>query len=258
MTDLNLIAVIPARMASTRFPGKPLAMIHGISMIGHVYHRCKMSAILDEVYVATCDDEIMNYIDSIGGKAIMTKNTHERASDRVAEATLKIEDAIGEKTDIIVLIQGDEPMIVPEMINDAVNPLIEDSTIGVSNLMADIKSIDEFEDPNEVKVVVNENNFALYFSREPIPSRKKYDNQVPMFKQVCVIPFTRDYLLKFTTLEPTPLEIIESVDMNRFLEHGLKIKMVKIKYETYSVDTKKDLEKVKRLMKYDNIYSKYY
>ena len=258
MTDLNLIAVIPARMASTRFPGKPLAMIHGISMIGHVYHRCKMSAILDEVYVATCDDEIMNYIDSIGGKAIMTKNTHERASDRVAEATLKIEDAIGEKTDIIVLIQGDEPMIVPEMINDAVNPLIEDSTIGVSNLMADIKSIDEFEDPNEVKVVVNENNFALYFSREPIPSRKKYDNQVPMFKQVCVIPFTRDYLLKFTTLEPTPLEIIESVDMNRFLEHGLKIKMVRTKYETYSVDTRKDLKKVKRLMKYDNIYSKYY
>ena len=217
-----------------------------------------MSAILDEVYVATCDDEIMNYIDSIGGKAIMTKNTHERASDRVAEATLKIEDAIGEKTDIIVLIQGDEPMIVPEMINDAVNPLIEDSTIGVSNLMADIKSIDEFEDPNEVKVVVNENNFALYFSREPIPSRKKYDNQVPMFKQVCVIPFTRDYLLKFTTLEPTPLEIIESVDMNRFLEHGLKIKMVRTKYETYSVDTRKDLKKVKRLMKYDNIYSKYY
>ena len=217
-----------------------------------------MSAILDEVYVATCDDEIMNYIDSIGGKAIMTKNTHERASDRVAEATLKIEDAIGEKTDIIVLIQGDEPMIVPEMINDAVNPLIEDSTIGVSNLMADIKSIDEFEDPNEVKVVVNENNFALYFSREPIPSRKKYDNQVPMFKQVCVIPFSRDYLLRFTTLEPTSLEIIESVDMNRFLEHGLKIKMVRTKYETYSVDTKKDLEKVKRLMKYDNIYSKYY
>ncbi len=258
MTDLNLIAVIPARMASTRFPGKPLAMIHGISMIGHVYHRCKMSAILDEVYVATCDDEIMNYIDSIGGKAIMTKNTHERASDRVAEATLKIEDAIGEKTDIIVLIQGDEPMIVPEMINDAVNPLIEDSTIGVSNLMADIKSIDEFEDPNEVKVVVNENNFALYFSREPIPSRKKYDNQVPMFKQVCVIPFSRDYLLRFTTLEPTSLEIIESVDMNRFLEHGLKIKMVRTKYETYSVDTRKDLKKVKRLMKYDNIYSKYY
>tara|TARA_B100000315_G_scaffold89795_1_gene82554 strand:- start:111 stop:764 length:654 start_codon:yes stop_codon:yes gene_type:complete len=217
-----------------------------------------MSAILDEVYVATCDDEIMNYIDSIGGKAIMTKNTHERASDRVAEATLKIEDAIGEKTDIIVLIQGDEPMIVPEMINDAVNPLIEDSTIGVSNLMADIKSIDEFEDPNEVKVVVNENNFALYFSREPIPSRKKYDNQVPMFKQVCVIPFSRDYLLRFTTLEPTSLEIIESVDMNRFLEHGLKIKMVRTKYETYSVDTRKDLKKVKRLMKYDNIYSKYY
>jgi 3-deoxy-manno-octulosonate cytidylyltransferase (CMP-KDO synthetase) len=217
-----------------------------------------MSAILDEVYVATCDDEIMNYIDSIGGKAIMTKNTHERASDRVAEATLKIEDAIGEKTDIIVLIQGDEPMIVPEMINDAVNPLIEDSTIGVSNLMAKIKSVDEFEDPNEVKVVVNENNFALYFSREPIPSRKKYDNQVPMFKQVCVIPFSRDYLLRFTTLEPTSLEIIESVDMNRFLEHGLKIKMVRTKYETYSVDTRKDLKKVKRLMKYDNIYSKYY
>ena len=245
-------------MASTRFPGKPLAKILGMPMIGHVYHRCKMSSILDEVYVATCDDEIMNYIDRIGGKAIMTKNTHERASDRVAEATLKIEAVTGKKTDIIVLIQGDEPMIIPEMIDEAINPLIQDSTIEVSNLMANIKTLEEFEDPNEVKVVVNKNNFALYFSREPIPSRKKYDNQVPMFKQVCVIPFSRDYLLRFTTLEPTSLEIIESVDMNRFLEHGLKIKMVRTKYETYSVDTKKDLKKVKRLMKYDNIYSKYY
>ena len=245
-------------MASTRFPGKPLAKILDMPMIGHVYHRCKMAPILNEVYVATCDEEIMNYIDSIGGKAIMTKNTHERASDRVAEATLKIEAVTGKKTDIIVLIQGDEPMIVPEMIDEAVNPLIQDSTIGVSNLMANIKTLEEFEDPNEVKVVVNKNNFALYFSREPIPSRKKYDNQVPMFKQVCVIPFSRDYLLRFTTLEPTSLEIIESVDMNRFLEHGLKIKMVRTKYETYSVDTKKDLKKVKRLMKYDNIYSKYY
>jgi len=257
LPKLKLIAVIPARMASTRFPGKPLAMIHGISMIGHVYHRCKMSAILDEVYVATCDDEIMNYIDSIGGKAIMTKNTHERASDRVAEATLKIEDATGEKTDIIVLIQGDEPMIIPEMIDEAVNPLIQDSTIGVSNLMADIKSLEEFEDPNEVKVVIDENNFALFFSREPIPSRKKYDKQMPMYKQVCVIPFRRDYLLKFTTLEPTSLEIIESIDMNRFLEHGFKVKIVRTNYETFSVDTKKDLEKVQQLMKNDSICTKY-
>jgi len=254
---MKVIGIIPARMGSSRFPGKPLEKICGIPMVGHVYFRSKMADLLDDVYVATCDNEIMEYIKSIGGKAIMTSDKHKRASDRVAEALLKIEKETGEKVDIVVMIQGDEPMIYPEMINQSVNPLVKDKNILVSNLMADMKSSAEHEDPNEVKVVVDVNNFALYFSREAIPSNKKESNENYMHKQVCIIPFTRNFLLKFNELEPTPLEIIESVDMMRVLEHGYKVKMVPTKYDTYSVDNKEDLMRVEELMKKDELLSKY-
>ncbi len=254
---VNVIGIIPARMESSRFPGKPLAKINGIPMIGHVYFRSKMSNLLNEVYVATCNKEIVDYISSIGGKAIMTSNKHKRASDRIAEALKKIEDETQTKVDIVVMIQGDEPMTFPEMIDEAVKPFIEDKSIVVSNLMAPIKTVKEHEDPNEVKVVVDKNNFALYFSREPIPSAKKEPNDNYKFKQVCIIPFTREFLLKFNDLEPTPLEVIESVDMMRVLEHGYKVKMVPTKYDTYSVDNTSDLKKVEELMKNDDLVSKY-
>jgi len=256
--DKNIIGIIPARMASTRFPGKPLAKILGIPMVGHVYHRSKMSKLLKGVYIATCDKEIADYADSIGAKWIMTKDTHERASDRTVEAMLKIEEKTGEKVDIMVMIQGDEPMIVPEMINLAVKPLVDDSSVEVVNLMAPIRSIEEHNDPNCPKVVVDKNNFALYFSREPIPSRKKWnEGDFPTYKQVCIIPFTRDFLLKFNELTPTYLERIESIDMNRVLEHGHKVKMVLEDFETYSVDTPQDLEKVERLMSSDTFVKEY-
>lgn len=254
----KIVGIIPARMGSSRFPGKPLAKINGISMVGHVYFRSKMSALLDDVYVATCDKEIEDYISSIGGKAIMTSDKHKRASDRVAEALTKIENKTGEEVDIIVLIQGDEPMIYPEMIDEAIQPFMEDENIVVSNLMASIKTSDEHRDPNEVKVVVDKQNFALYFSREPIPSDKKEPNTDYMYKQVCVIPFTRDFLIKFNELEPTPLEVIESVDMMRVIEHGYRVKMVPTKYDTYSVDTTDDLKRVEQLMKNDELVKKYY
>jgi len=254
---MNIIGIIPARMASSRFPGKPLALILGIPMIGHVYFRSKMSRLLNEVYVATCDREIADYIESIGGHAIMTSDKHERASDRCAEAMLKIESATGEKTDIVVMIQGDEPMVTPEMIEKAVEPMIKDDSIYVVNLMARIKTVEEFEDPNEVKVVVDINNRALYFSREPIPSRKKGVSDVPMLKQVCIIPFRRDYLLKFNSMKSTPLEIIESVDMMRILEYGDEVYMVMSDAETMSVDTKKDLERVEEMMKKDRLVPLY-
>jgi 3-deoxy-manno-octulosonate cytidylyltransferase (CMP-KDO synthetase) len=205
---MNVIGIIPARMASSRFPGKPMAKIMGIPMIGHVYFRSKMCKILNEVYVATCDREIANYIESIGGKALMTADTHERASDRAAEATLKIGEITGKRMDIVVMIQGDEPMVTPEMIELAVSPFFEDSSVNVVNLMAKMKTVKEFEDPNEVKVVVGLDGNALYFSREPIPSRKKGIEDVPMLKQVCIIPFRRDYLLRFNTMPETPLERI--------------------------------------------------
>ena len=253
----KIVGIIPARMGSSRFPGKPMAKINGIPMVGHVYYRAKMCNSLDDVYIATCDQEIYNYIESIGGKAIMTADTHKRASDRVAEALLKIENKTGETIDIIVLLQGDEPMIFPEMIDEAVKPFLEDEQIVVTNLLAPIKTLEEFRDPNEVKVVIDKQYNALYFSREPIPSDKKESNKDYMYKQVCIIPFTREFLLKFNDLDPTPLEIIESVDMMRVIEHGYRVKMVPTKFESYSVDTPDDLKRVGKIMENDELVSKY-
>lgn len=252
----KIIGIIPARMASSRFPGKPLAPICGIPMVGHVYLRSIMSELLDEVYVATCDEKIADYVSSIGSEAIMTAGTHERASDRAAEALLKIEKQSG-KVDITVMIQGDEPMVFPQMINEAIEPLIKDDKVEVSNLMAKLNSEEEHKNPNIVKVVVDMNNFALYFSREPIPSSKKSAGSPSAYKQVPVIPFRRDFLFTFNKLSPTPLEIRESVDMLRVLEHGYKVKMISTQYEVYEVDTPQDLEKVEKLMRNDNLFLKY-
>ena len=245
---MNIIAIIPARMGSTRFPGKPMAPIHGIPMIGHVYQRTKMCEQVSETYVATCDREIFEYIQSVGGKAVMTADTHERCTDRTAEAMLKIEKESGKKIDIVVMVQGDEPMVTPEMIEQSITLMLKDSSINVVNLMARMKTIEEFEDPNEVKVVVGLDGNALYFSREPVPSRKKGIDNEPMLKQVCIIPFRRDYLLKFNSMPETPLERIESVDMMRVLENGEQVKMVMTAEETLSVDTPEDLERVIKLM----------
>lgn len=254
---MNIISIIPARMGSSRFPGKPMAKILNMPMIGHVYNRVKMSQLLTDVYVATCDQEIFDYIVSIGGKAVMTSDCHERCSDRCAEAMLKIEKEKEEKCDIMVMVQGDEPLTHPNMIDEAVNPMINDSSLCITNLVADIDSPESFEDPNEVKVVLDKFNNALYFSREPIPSRKKGVLTVPMKKQVCIIPFTRDFLLEYNDMEPTPLEIIESVDMMRILENGKKVKMLPTKFKTKAVDTKEDLDKVCEMMKKDELYQKY-
>lgn len=254
---MNIISIIPARMGSSRFPGKPMADILGMPMIGHVYKRVKMSRLLNEVYVATCDKEIHDYIESIGGKAVMTSDCHERCSDRCAEAMLIIEKQENKKVDIMVMVQGDEPLTFPEMIDEAVQPMLNDKTVKITNLVADLKTVKEFEDPNEVKVVMDKNSNALYFSREPIPSRKKGVLEVPMKKQVCVIPFTRDFLLEYNEMEPTPLEIIESVDMMRILENGMNVKMIPTEYETKAVDTQHDLERVIEMMRYDVLAGNY-
>jgi 3-deoxy-manno-octulosonate cytidylyltransferase (CMP-KDO synthetase) len=254
---MRIIGIIPARMASSRFPGKPMVDILGMPMIGHCLKRSEMSNLLDEVYVATCDTEIYEYITSIGGKAVMTADTHERASDRTGEALLKIEKTTGEKVDIVVMLQGDEPMVTPDMIQAAVNPLLEDRAIKISNLYADIKTVEAFEDPNEVKVVVDKEDFAIYFSREPIPSRKKGVVDGPMHKQVCIIPFDRGYLLEYNNMDQTPLEIIESVDMMRIIENGMKVKMVYTEKETYAVDNQDDLNLVITKMKDDLLLGEY-
>lgn len=256
--SLSIIGIIPARMASTRFPGKPLEKILGVPMVGHVYKRSKMSKTLNEVYIVTPDKEIADYAVSIGAKYIMGRNDHPGCSGITGEATLKIEKETGVKPDIVVMLQGDEPMIVPEMIDLAVEPFLKDSSIEVVNLMAPIRSVEEHHDPNCPKVVVGKESFALYFSREPIPSRKKWKGDtIPMYKQVCVIPFRRDFLLHFNAWEPSLLERIESIDMIRVLEYGHKVKMVYEEFETYSVDTPEDLKKVEEKMFHDPLVEQY-
>lgn len=254
---MNIIAIIPARMGSSRFPGKPLALIHKVPMVGHVAFRTAQAKCLSATYVATCDDIIMNYCEDVGLQAVMTGEHHVRCTTRTAEAMLKIEEATGKKADIVVMVQGDEPMITPDMIDAAIEPMLKDPSIKVVNLMAEMDTLEEFEDPNEVKVVVNCNNDALYFSREPIPSRKKGSDKVPMRKQVCIIPFRRDYLLHFNEMPETPLEIYESVDMMRILEHGEKVRMVPTAASTCSVDTPEDLARVVNLMRGDELMRSY-
>jgi len=244
-------------MGSSRFPGKPLAEIHGMPMIGHCYFRTKMCPELFETYVATCDKEIFDYVTSVGGKAMMTSDKHDRATDRTAEAMLKIEEELGGEFDIVVMVQGDEPMVTPAMISDSIRPFGEEDNISVVNLMAEIETEAEFEDPNEVKVVVDLNDDAVYFSREAVPSRKKYDDEVPMLKQVCIIPFKRDFLLQFNETPETPLERIESVDMMRIIENGGKVRMVMTKEQTWSVDTVIDLKNVEQKMQGDQLMEEY-
>jgi 3-deoxy-manno-octulosonate cytidylyltransferase (CMP-KDO synthetase) len=243
---MKILALIPARMCSSRFPGKPMAPILGQPMIGHVFERVSKNSILTLTAVATCDQEIADYIESIGGRAIMTGDHHERASDRCAEA-LEILEKEGLTYDIVVMVQGDEPMLHPDMISEAVEPMFKDSSCQVVNLLGKIENDTEFEDRNCIKVVCDLQSNALYFSREPIPTRSKVSD-IPMGKQVCVIPFRRNFLMEYTHMEPTPLEIAESIDMMRVLEHGLKVRMAPTLFNSFAVDTPADLKKVEHLM----------
>lgn len=245
---LKVLALIPARMGSSRFPGKPMAPILGKPMVGHVVDRVRKCPLVTKTVVATCDKVILDYVRSIGGSAVITSERHERASDRCAEALLKIENEEGYRFDVVVMVQGDEPMVHPDMVREALEPLIADSGIRVTNLLGEIRDIAEFEDRNCIKVVCDLSGNALYFSREPIPTRA-LSPRVPMGKQICIIPFQRDFLLEYTQLAPTPLEVAESVDMMRILEHGIKVRMVRTRHVTHAVDTPDDLAKVEHRIK---------
>jgi 3-deoxy-manno-octulosonate cytidylyltransferase (CMP-KDO synthetase) len=231
--------------------------ILGMPMIGHVYLRAKMCPHLNDTWVATCDNDIFNYINSIGGKAVMTADSHQRASDRAAEAVVKIEQMDGATIDYVAMIQGDEPMLMPEMINDLIEPVINDPSLKITNLINEITTEEEFNNANAVKVVLDLNDFAMYFSREPIPSKRKHKGALPMWKQLGIILFERDLLLEYINLPPTPLEIIESVDMNRLLEHGRRIKMVKTKFMSCGVDIPADVPYVEGQLKRDPLVKKY-
>ena len=242
---MKTIAVIPARMGSSRFPGKPIAKILGRPMIEHIYKRVAMSKSLDATYIATCDEEIRQVAEGFGARVLMTADTHERASDRVAEAVEKLD------ADLIVMVQGDEPMTHPDMIDTAVAPFNNDPKLGCVNLVRKIDNEADYMDFNTIKVVMNQRNEALYMSRRPIPSLAKSGFAgTAAHKQVCIIPFRRETLFQYTRLAPT-------VDMMRLLEHGLTVKMVPTEFNTQAVDTPADLARVEQLMKNDPLLSRY-
>jgi 3-deoxy-manno-octulosonate cytidylyltransferase (CMP-KDO synthetase) len=241
-------------MGSTRFPGKPLAHLLGRPMIEHVFRRVARSEILDAVYVATCDDQIRTTVEGFGGEVVMTSASHVRASDRVAEAAERLEAAGAARSDIVVMVQGDEPMITPEMVEAAVAPMLLDPLIPCVNLVHRISTQEEYVDPNTIKVVMNSRGDALYFSRAAIPVVDfARQNRPAVFKQVCVIPFRSEFLTQFAQLSPTPLEIAESIDMLRALEHNHAVRLVETGVETHAVDTMEDLMVVESLMRSTNL-----
>jgi 3-deoxy-manno-octulosonate cytidylyltransferase (CMP-KDO synthetase) len=253
---MKSIAIIPARMGASRFPGKPLHRISGIPLVGHCYFRTRMVPELHGTYVATCDREIADYVSSIGGDVVMTAATHNRATDRTAEAMAKVESTLGCPVDVVIMVQGDEPLILPQDIG-AMLRHFDDPAVEIVNIMSRLKTREQFEDKNNVKVVVNHAKDALYFSREPIPSPWKGVEQVPMYMQVGVIAFRREALVRFNGMPETMLEKIESVDMNRVLETGGRIRMVLTDATTIGVDTPEEADEVSRLMRGDPIFAKY-
>jgi 3-deoxy-manno-octulosonate cytidylyltransferase (CMP-KDO synthetase) len=251
MQSQRIAAVIPARMGSSRFPGKPLASLHGLPMIEHVFRRAKLCSQLDEVYVATCDHDIRDVASAFGAKVIMTAANHERATDRVAEAVEHF------SADIVVMIQGDEPMITPEMIETALEPFRSDPSTNCVNLVHRIESHQDFIDRNTIKVVADLNGNALYFSRSPIPHVQFEETTAKVFKQICVIPFRQECLREFARLPASPLEISESIDMLRLLEHGRSVRLLETTVATHAVDTPADLRQVAMLMSRDPLLREY-
>lgn len=227
-------------MAATRLPGKPLAKMLGMPMIGHCYHRTRLAQGLIAAYVATCDQPIADYIEGIGGRAVMTSTTHNRATTRTAEALEVIECETGEQVDVVVMVQGDEPLIPPETISETLGHF-KDPSVEIVNIMSQLHTLQAFTDKNNVKVVVDHTNNALYFSREPIPSPWKGWEQLPRYMQTGIIAFRRDALVRFNAMPETPLEQYESVDMNRVLETGGSIRMVATDAFTIGVDTAEEL-----------------
>ena len=245
---MKIVTIIPARMGSSRFPGKPMKKINGIPMIEIVYRNVANSKFVNDTVVATCDQIIKKHINQIGGQAIMTSRKHERASDRCAEALKHLEKKNNVKYDVVIMVQGDEPMVNSKMLEQAIKPMIKNKAIQVVNLMGKIRSLKEFKDKNCIKVVCDVESNAIYFSREPIPSCSKMKH-TKMQKQICVIPFRRNFLIKYLKMKQTQLEKIESVDMMRILENGYKVKMINTNFTTYPVDTLKDLKKVEKILK---------
>lgn len=249
---MKVAAVIPVRMGSTRYPGKPLVDIEGLTMVEHVYRRTIMSELVDNTYVATPDEEIREEAESFGGEVVMTGHHHERATGRCAEAAEDLDE------DVIAIVQGDEPLVFPHMIDDSIKPFHEDDDVICTNPMREIEEEEVFHDINNCKVVVDEDMNALYFSREAIPTLYEGEfGAFPVYYKVGIRTFSRNALFMLHELEQTPLEKIESIDMLRFLENGYDVRMVETEGELHSIDTPEDHELVNDLMKEDELYLEY-
>ena len=242
---MNAVAIIPARYASTRLSGKPLINILGKPMIQHVYERCKEAKTINRVLVATDDKRIFDAVEAFGGEAVMTSQAHETGTDRLAEVASNID------AELVVNVQGDEPLIKPEMIDEAVLPLLEDRSIVMGTLNSVLTDQDELSSPSVVKVVVDKNDNALYFSRHPIPyisDISKKPGRSVHYKHVGLYVFRREFLLKFAAMEPTPLERLEKLEQLRALENGYKVKVKTTVFNCIGVDEPEDVEKVKNAM----------
>ena len=239
---MKFLGVIPSRYASTRLEGKPLKDICGHTMIEWVYKRAKLSN-LDEVVVATDDERIYKEVERFGGKAVLTSKEHENGTSRIAEVCRKYEEY-----DVIVNVQGDEPLIEPEMINSIIDSFKTDNSIAMSTLKYKIDSMEEIENPNYVKVVTDKKGYALYFSRSVIPYPRKLDIQ-NYYKHVGIYGYKRDFVIEYAKMEPTPLELSESLEQLRALENGYRIKVMETPYKIIGVDTQEELEKVREYIK---------
>jgi 3-deoxy-manno-octulosonate cytidylyltransferase (CMP-KDO synthetase) len=242
-THQHTVAVIPARYASTRIPGKALADIGGRPMVEHVYRRAAAARNVDAVVVATDDERIASAVKRFGGEVRMTDAGHPTGTDRLAEVAATLD------CDLVVNVQGDEPMLEPESIDDAIEPFRNDPELLMSTICYPLGSIEEASDPNVVKVVKSRDGFALYFSRSPIPYRRGQSSEASgPFKHIGLYVYRREFLRQIAALAPTPLERSESLEQLRVLEHGFSIKVVQTKHDSVGVDTPEDLERVRRLL----------
>jgi 3-deoxy-manno-octulosonate cytidylyltransferase (CMP-KDO synthetase) len=239
---LAIVAIIPARFGSTRLPGKPLSDIHGKPMIQHVYERARRARRVDRVLVATDDVRIADAVRGFGGEAVMTSADHVSGTDRLAEAARAVD------AEIVVNVQGDEPMLEPSAIDAAVEALLADPGLPMATLSVPVEDADELASPDVVKVVVDGAGDALYFSRSPIPHARRPSRERPR-KHVGLYVYRRDALHRFASLPPSPLEETEGLEQLRALHHGMKIRVVALQGDSgVAVDTPEDLERVRELM----------
>lgn len=238
---MKVLCIIPARYASTRLPGKPLSLIAGKPMIQRVYERACQAQLPDEVVVATDSELVKQAVDGFGGKAVMTSPDHPSGTDRLAEVALLYPDV-----DIIVNVQGDEPMIPPEIIDRLAAALSEDETLQMATMKV-LMQEEDYANPAAVKVVTDQNGYALYFSRSLMPYPRNRPEDYRVFKHVGIYAYRRGFLLKYAALAPTPLERAESLEQLRALENGYKIKVLESDFQGIGVDTPEDLAAVNAL-----------